>query len=400
MDRLVKMILSEKEEYLQRVKQEVGKHKGLVIYGAGFYGKNLAKLLLNHGIEPRTFCVSSLDSNRQKEWGIPIRSLKDLIEEGNDDVYLIAAEEPKNKAMIQALIEYGVSSYIDITPHFLQIVDQVYFRPIVEITSRVGCRVNCRYCPQNLFIKKYHSSDGVSVISLENFKKCVDKLPREVILDFAGFSEPFLNPDIVEMMEYALEKKHDMRLYTTLMGLSTRDLERVTKIPFLSVVLHLPDIKQCANISVTDEYLEMLEICLSTRKKNGQPFIDHASAQCEPPKYIMDRIKGKLLVSWDMIDRAGNVKSDEVRSSALKKRPLLCNMSAYQNHNILLPNGNLLLCCMDWGIEYVLGNLLSDSYENIMQGERIKEIRREMLAKNSRNVGFLCEKCTSAIEIG
>jgi hypothetical protein len=26
--------------------------------------------------------------------------------------------------------------------------------------------------------------------------------------------------------------------------------------------------------------------------------------------------------------------------------------------NILLPNGDLLICCMDYGMEYVFGNLL------------------------------------------
>ncbi|MBO6179236.1 MAG: SPASM domain-containing protein [Selenomonadaceae bacterium] len=399
MDRFVDMILSEKKEYLNRIKKQVDAHHEIVIYGAGVCGKNLAKLLLDVGVTPRAFCVSNPDRNRKQEWGIPIRSLSDVIQEKRDDVYLIAAEPPKNESMIHTLNDYEISAYIDITPHFLQIVDPVYLRPIIEITSRVGCKVNCRYCPQNLFIKKYRSSMRPLVTSFETFQTCLDHLPQDVVLDFAGFAEPFLNPQIVDMMEYAVERGHNLRLYTTLIGASGKDLERVLKIPFLSVVLHLPDKKKCANIPITGEYLWMLESCLSAVKEDGQPFIDHANAQCEPPQEILDRIKGRVRVSWDMIDWAGNIDTQEVRSSELKNGSLLCAMAARQNHNILLPDGSLLLCCMDWGMEYILGNLMKENYKDIVQGKAINEVRMAMLERKTRSHNFLCKSCTSAVEI-
>jgi len=399
MVRWLDMIAEEKERYLKDVAKEAEKRHGIVIYGAGGYGKNLARFLQENGFKPRAFCVTELKGNRREEYGIPIRSLKDILEERQDDVYLIAAESPKNQAIIGTLKEHGITSYIDITPHFFQMLDIVYFRPIVEITSRVGCSMRCRYCPQDLFIKKYKSVERPMTMSFDTFKTCIDKLPKEAIIDFAGFAEPFLNPHIIDMMEYAYDKGRDLRLYTTLTGLSLKELERVLNIPFLSVVLHLPDKKHCANIPITDEYFKMLDICISTTKEDGQPFVDHANAQCEPPPEILERIDGRVRVTWDVIDWAGNIDTPEVRTSEEKNGSLLCAMSANQNHNILLPDGSLLLCCMDWGMNYVLGNLLTDSYENIMKGRTISRVRVAMEEENARPGNFLCKKCTSAIEV-
>lgn len=394
------IILREKEQYLRQLKQMTKKRQGIVIYGAGIYGKNLAKFLQENGFSPRAFCVSSQSGNRESEWGIPIRSLADVVNEEREDVYLIAAEPPTNQSMIQTLKEQGVCSYIDIKPHFYQILDPVYYRPIIEITSRVGCSMHCRYCPQDLFIKTYRTLERPTVMPFDTFKLCIDKLPKEVIIDFAAFAEPFLNPAVIDMMEYAHEVGHDLRLYTTLTGLPLKDLERVRKIPFLSVVLHLPDKKRYANIPMTEDYFQKLDSFLSTVKADGQPLVDHANAQCEPPLEILERIEGRVRASWDMIDWAGNLETKEVRSSGQKRGKLLCAMAAYQNHNILLPDGSVLLCCMDWGMRYVLGNLLTDSYESILRGSAICKIHDAMDNESVRPESFLCSGCTSAMEIG
>lgn len=399
MDQTLSMIMEEQAGYLQKVKHAAEKHQGIVIYGAGVYGKNLASFLRKNGLTPRSFCVSNLSGNREKEWGIPIRPLADMLREKQDDVYLIAAEPPTNQTMVQALKEHGISSYIDITPHFYQIVDPVYCRPIMEITSRVGCGMRCRFCPQDLFIKKYYSIKRPVVTSFETFKICLDKLPKDVVVDFAGFAEPFLNPAVIDMMEYAYGTGHDLRLYTTLAGLSLNSIARVLKIPFLSVVLHLPDKKHYANIPVTEDYFVMLDQFLSTAKADGQPLVDHANAQCEPPPEILEKVAGRVRVSWDMIDWAGNIETPEVRRSKKKSGKLLCAMAARQNHNILLPDGSVLLCCMDWGMNYVLGNLLTDSYESIVQGNTIKKIRSAMVDEPVRPEDFLCTSCTSAMEM-
>ena len=38
---------------------------------------------------------------------------------------------------------------------------------------------------------------------MDNFKKSVDKLPTQVRVTFAGFTEPWLNPKATDMLLYA-----------------------------------------------------------------------------------------------------------------------------------------------------------------------------------------------------
>ena len=35
-------------------------------------------------------------------------------------------------------------------------------------------------------------------------------------------------------------------------------------------------------------------------------------------------------------------------------------------HNITLPNGDVSLCCMDYGLEHIIGNLLEQDYEDVI----------------------------------
>ena len=44
-----------------------------------------------------------------------------------------------------------------------------------------------------------------------------------------------------------------------------------------------------------------------------------------------------------------------------------CNRALRMNHNVLLPNGDVVLCCMDFGMQHVLGNLKRQSYEEILK---------------------------------
>lgn len=61
---------------------------------------------------------------------------------------------------------------------------------------------------------------------------------------------------------------------------------------------------------------------------------------------------------------------------------------------MLLPDGTVVLCCMDYGMEHIMGNLLFDSYEDIINGREANKIRRNMAEETER---ILCRKCQYAV---
>ena len=65
------------------------------------------------------------------------------------------------------------------------------------------------------------------------------------------------------------------------------------------------------------------------------------------------------------------------------------------NHNVLLPDGRVILCSNDWGMKHVLGNLIYETYEQILNGDEANRIREAMTSEGREFV--LCRNCFQAI---
>ena len=62
------------------------------------------------------------------------------------------------------------------------------------------------------------------------------------------------------------------------------------------------------------------------------------------------------------------------------------------NHNVLLPDGTVITCCMDYGMTGVFGNLFEQSYEEVLNSEEAKMMRRTLDEGES-----ICRHCANAI---
>ena len=100
------------------------------------------------------------------------------------------------------------------------------------------------------------------------------------------------------------------------------------------------------------------------------------------------------------MDRAGNLVGDEYKDliKADKHGPIICMGMKELNHNILLPDGTVVLCCNDFSLQHVLGNLLEQSYNDIMDSEIIKKIKHAMLNDDGSKT-LLCRKYAYAKEL-
>ena len=81
-----------------------------------------------------------------------------------------------------------------------------------EITTHIGCPMNCVDCPQALLRNRYN---GKRDLSFEDYKAVIDKLPKGIRVDFSGMCEPFCNKSCTDMILYddafmieVLAKKH------------------------------------------------------------------------------------------------------------------------------------------------------------------------------------------------
>ena len=68
--------------------------------------------------------------------------------------------------------------------------------PHMEITTVIGCRVQCTFCPQTLLMNKYEEKANINkitwgepvIMGFDTFRTCIDKLPKDTEIDFSGFA--------------------------------------------------------------------------------------------------------------------------------------------------------------------------------------------------------------------
>ncbi len=271
--------------------------------------------------------------------------------------------------------------------------------PRLEITTRIGCKMNCVYCPQNTLTKRYRGRqdgrDHPIEMTLEVFKACLGKLPRNTRIDFSGMCEAWLNPHCTDMVLYAHEQGFKIVVYTTLVGMTSVDLERIAHIPFEEFVLHIPDDASNAHIDVTPEYIALLEEVVGM-KRGGVPVVTGYSCHAGLHPDIKGCISDDSVLITEMNDRAGNVDQPNAPHVSPNGESICINCGWEIHHNVLLPDGTVLLCCMDYGMKHILGNLLEETWEEIHNSAEAKKVKEGFCKADADT---LCRGCVNAVEM-
>ena len=269
----------------------------------------------------------------------------------------------------------------------------------LEISTNVACRVKCDFCPQELHIEQYSSKNKLENISyakpdqmsFDTFTKCLSTIPKSVMISFAGYSEPWLNPDCSKMIIHAYEKGHRIEVFTTLVGMKLEDIALIKSVKFRTFHLHLPDNQNFAKISVNKNYLNVFEQLLL-----DIPNITGMSMGDLHPKIKLS--SNTILTADEMGNRANNVTI--LKPNERQSGHLVCNRASkldlvdVVDDNVLLPNGDVSLCHMDYGLQHILGNLLLLSYDSIFTSSEYMEFRKKQKSFDSN---VLCRFCPEAI---
>jgi radical SAM protein with 4Fe4S-binding SPASM domain len=290
----------------------------------------------------------------------------------------------------------------------------------IEITTYIGCPLACRYCPQDVLTSKYKGEGytGKKEMSLEFFKETLAKIPKQVQILFSGYVEPWTNQYCTEMILHTLEQGYRVSVFTTLQGLSAIDADRVLnefrkRDEQLNIIcVHLPDKDMFMRGWKNEEpYFEVLDKFFTFfMEKGGLSARFQAMTMDkfgEPHPTIVDRYNLRVggFRGWD---RAGSLRGEEnkVDESVMtaKVRNTFKNgcgatPSTYYNHQVLLPNGDVQICCMDYGLKNKLGNLGElEKWEDIFSTPEYKRIE-ELSNTAEFTEELICKSCDLACEI-
>jgi len=259
----------------------------------------------------------------------------------------------------------------------------------LEITTTVGCINSCKVCPQKVLKKTYSERSDCRVLPFETFKQCIHNVPLDVLIEFCGMSEPFGNPDCAEMVLYAHQCGFRVSMHTTAVGMRSGDLKKISNIPFVMFRLHLPDEDGNTPIGITEEYLSILEEI----RRSGISRLESMSLG------RADDVARRIL--GDLPHYPQEVSKLKSRAGTVAHMPLLyrsgriiCLRSPRLRRWVLLPNGDVLLCCMDYGLKHVTGNLTRQTYQAIATSPELKRIRQ--LMKDEKAGEIICRRCEIA----
>jgi len=242
-------------------------------------------------------------------------------------------------------------------------------------------------------------------MSFDTFKKCISTIPTDIGLNFTGYVEPFLNPEVTDMIIHAYDMGYELLLNTTLMGMKIEDWDRIKNHGVLfrnGVHIHLPSASYFEMIGVktpltycvaddgksypelTDEYYDLLNHTLHNPLPHWTKF--HCHGDLHP---LLSELKNVVEVEVRTLNsRAMNIlleKKDKVppERNIRGKCPRV-----YQN--VLLPNGTLSLCCQDYGLDQIMGNLLENTWEEFINSDLVVDIRE--------NGADLCDYCEEDLD--
>lgn len=279
----------------------------------------------------------------------------------------------------------------------------------LEITTVIGCKLMCTVCPQDKLIRNY--SDYNKILSLDNYKKILSKIPKTVRIDFSGMSEPWLNPECNSMLEHTINLNYKIAIYTTLVGMSKNDCDIFCDIiennkDLIEVLcLHLPDKNNnMRGYKCTEEYLYSLRNVL---RFNNQKFFKtmtmdinnevHQSIKHLDIKFINSNHKWYAHTRADSLS-INNTNFNFTNKSPINTTPVKCASTPFYDHNVLLPNGDVFLCCMDYNLKHKLGNLLNQSYSSLFESEELKKIK-DINKLEEYSKCSICKSCTNVIRL-
>jgi hypothetical protein len=78
------------------------------------------------------------------------------------------------------------------------------------------------------------------------------------------------------------------------------------------------------------------------------------------------------------------------------KRLGVINCNNALNLNALLPNGDVVLCCVDFSMQHVLGNLLVSDFESLFIGGEFLKVKEGLKAAS---LNTLCRYCEDTINV-
>jgi hypothetical protein len=251
----------------------------------------------------------------------------------------------------------------------------------LNITTTAGCRGKCVYCPQDLFQKAMEPRPAFLTAA-----EFADLLPalRDThfqAFSFGGFSECFDNPDIIDLLDMVQRQDNveEIWIYTNGEAVTPEVVQQLARIPIarFDVSCHGFDARVYQRTrpfidsnKVRGNLLYLLEHRPSIARLAVSVTGPFGSERDRSELAALCQAFGAFLEIRKLHGRAGLLKIGQ--PAVRKQGPFRCAKFAFDKP-VLVPGGDLSLCCQDFSLSYIIGNLHRDSFQTIMTHSALRQ---------------------------
>lgn len=283
--------------------------------------------------------------------------------------------------------------------------DQLLKRPryprglLVDIHSY--CNASCRICPYPQLSKVNpmgFMSWALYTKILDDYKHLMDHYDFTGVLGYCQMSEPFILKDIARWVKYAMDKKIRVYFNTNASLLFPAIVDSLGEIGFngfFNISFHGITRETYESIMHLDYDQSMNNIeYLLKRFPSGKIRINAVCFgwRANEEKGIRSfwKSKGVSVIISKAISRSGLIAE---LNTVSKKRIAGCGTERIFYEMVVSFTGDVLLCCNDMAREVILGNLNSDSIEEVWNGSRFVKILQRIYYDRNLPPDFICKRC-------
>ncbi len=292
----------------------------------------------------------------------------------------------------------------------------------VSFEPTTSCNLRCPECPSGL--RQFSRPTGM--LQNDLFRKTIDDIHKELLyLIFYFQGEPYLNPDFLEMVKYASDKKIYTATSTNAHYLTDEVAKRTVESGLDRLIISIDgttqDVyKQYRVGGNLDKVLEGAKNIMKWKKtlKSKTPFVFFQFLVVKPNEHQVEdikrlakevgvdevRFKTAQVYNYETdpnnlipsIDKYSRYKKNADGSYSAKNK-LANRCWKLQQGNVITWDGLVVPCCFDKDATHQLGNLKTQSFKEVWNNDNYKQFRNDLF-KSRKNID-ICANCSEGVSV-
>lgn len=291
----------------------------------------------------------------------------------------------------------------------------------VTFEPTTSCNLRCPECPSG----KREFTRPTGMLQNDFFRSTVDELYKDIsYLIFYFQGEPFLNPKFLEMVNYASTKKIYTATSTNAHYLNDEVAKKTVESGLSRLIISIDGTTQ----ETYEQYriggdinkvIEGAENVVKWKKQLGSktPHIIFQFLVVKPnehqindvevlaKKVGVDEVRFKTAQMYDYvngnkliptIEKYSRYKQQDDGTYSIKNE-MLNHCWRLWHSTVITWDGLVVPCCFDKDAQHQLGDLKTESFKEMWQGEKYKNFRSAVL--RSRSEIDICKNCTEGTKV-